>query len=588
VPAASERISAAKPTHFLRWLWALWLATSVGRFLAGLVLHGPIAFGDEVLYWEMARNFHRFHNFNMELISGHLPVVLYSAVISPAFVWHPPRTVYLVVKLISCLLMASAVFPTYGLAREFLDEKRSLLAALLTALSAGGIYSALVMAENLFFPVFLLNVWLAFRTLDAGRKFDSFVTGVLFTIGFFVKIQTMFLAMAYVPVLLLWAAASLVASKGKHRWRSWILAATVRAVPVLMFGVMIGIRWAQGRLAHENTSVAIFGNWYSYLAQVSVHLDLARFSSAIMVMFVGLAISTLFAPLASLFLGILALRKIPLRFVLFWALTLCCTAVYLVMIARNDALYENRIRVYERYFFVLTPLLWIWFFVIRERLRSSVLLWTSTLVLAALCALCLAHYPPLTVIGWDSHTDSPTLTLFFSLIFPPTFMPYTQVPARIGFALISLLAFAGLACKRASRATIPFALALLFINFGWYRFERDQIAPTQVRPLQAVFKLKYSFQPKDQLAILYDPTLAVHDLMFCYFWWPNPMTLYGLGENPAWFGKRLPTRSGKPDFSKVSADYVIDIGQPDLDLPLVQRWDDPRISVYRNNSVPSN
>src|SRR5271165_3882310 len=155
-PPALQATSGALPPHFIRWLWLLWLTTFVGRFLASLVLHGPVIFGDEVLYWEMARSFHRYGNFHMDLISGHLPTVLYPVVISPAFIWHSPRTVYLVVKLISCLLMASAVFPAYGLAREFLDHKWSLLAALMTALVSGGVYSALVMSESLFFPVVVL------------------------------------------------------------------------------------------------------------------------------------------------------------------------------------------------------------------------------------------------------------------------------------------------------------------------------------------------------------------------------------------------------------------------------------------------
>jgi len=158
-----KQISGSGPPHFLRWLWALWLATSVGRFLASLILHGPVIFADEISYWEMARSFHRFGNFEMYFMRGHLPTVLYSVAISPAFVWNPPKTEYLVVKLTSSLLMASAVFPAYGLAREFLDHKWALIVALMTALAPGGMYSGLVMAENLFFPMFVLTVWFCFR-----------------------------------------------------------------------------------------------------------------------------------------------------------------------------------------------------------------------------------------------------------------------------------------------------------------------------------------------------------------------------------------------------------------------------------------
>jgi Dolichyl-phosphate-mannose-protein mannosyltransferase len=585
-PPASEAISVDVPPHFVRWLWVLWLTTFVGRFLAGLVLHGPVIFGDEVLYWEMARSFHRFGNFNMDLIPGHLPTVLYSVVISPAFIWNPPRTVYLVVKLISSLLMASAVFPAYGLAREFLDHKWSLLVAVVTALVSGGIYSATVMAESLFFPMFVLTVWLAFRTLESGRIFDAVATGVLLTIGFFVKIQAMFLAAAYLPVFLVWAVGSRVTGKGKQTWNDWLRAATVRAVPLLIFAAMIGLRMAFGLAHHQTVAISIFGDWYSNLARVSVHLDRARFLATALAMVQGLAISTLFAPLAALLLSIAILRKVSFRLLLFWSLTASCTIVYLVMVARHTVLYDERLRVYERYFFVVTPLLWMWFFVIKERLRPWIL-WTTVVGLVGLCAWRVAQYAPTTVIWWDSPIDSPTFTLFFYLRFPPNFMPYTTVSGLIALALLAVLALYGASRKRAATAALPWVLALLLLNSGWYMFGHSIIAPTQMRPLQAIFKLKRSFSSHDRLALVYDTNLPLNVLMFSYFWWDNPITLYGFGEHPAWFGRRLPTRSGKPDFSQLSEDYVVDIGEPDLDLPAVGTWDDPKITIYRNIHEPA-
>jgi hypothetical protein len=554
----------------------------VGRFVAGLVLHGPVIFGDEVLYWEMARSFHRFGNFNMDLIPGHLPTVLYSLVISPAFIWHPPRTEYLVVKIISSLLMASAVFPAYGLGREFLDRKWSLLVALLTALAPGGIYSAVVMAESLFFPMFVLTVWLGFRTLDSGRIFDAVIAGSLLAIGFYVKIQAMFLVVAYLPVLLVWAVGYLVNSKRPRVWSDWVRAATVRAVPVLIFGAMMGLRLARGLPQHLSVSASIFGDWYSNIVRTSGHLALAWFFAALLAMLQALAISTLFAPVAALLLSVVILRKLPFRLLLFWSLTTACAIVYLVMVARHNALYDESIRVHERYFFVVCPLLWVWFFAIRDRLRPW-LLWTTVVLLVALCAWRVGQHAPKSIIGWGSPTDSPTLTFFFYLRFAPNFRPYTPTSGLIALALLAILALFGASRKCTAMAAVPLALALLLLNSGWYMFEHTQIAPTQWLPRRAILTLSRSFTSHDKLAVLYDSNLPLNDLMFVYFWLENPIALYGFGENPAWFGKRLPTRSGKPDFSQLSEDYVIDIGESKLDLPLVQRWNYPQITLYRNS-----
>lgn len=580
-----KQISGSGPPHFLRWLWALWLATSVGRFLASLILHGPVIFADEISYWEMARSFHRFGNFEMYFMRGHLPTVLYSVAISPAFVWNPPKTEYLVVKLTSSLLMASAVFPAYGLAREFLDHKWALIVALMTALAPGGMYSGLVMAENLFFPMFVLTVWFCFRTLDTGRWLDAVAAGLLLAIGFHVKIQAMFLAVAYPLPLLVWAGGCLL-GKQRPTWGSWLRGAIVRALPVLIFAAMIGLRVAAGHARQQGFTASIFGDLYTGLAGVSGHIVPRRFLATLLAMGEGLAISTLFLPAAALLVSVGILHKQSFRLILFWSLTVSCTAVYFVMVARHNALYDDMLRVHERYFFVVTPMLWVWFLAIRERLRPAIL-WLATAGLIALCAWSIEQSLPNNLMSWDSPTDSPTLTLFFYLRLPPNFMPFTAVSGLMALSLLASLALYGASRRQAFTAAVPWALALLLLDSGWYVFEHNIVAPTQVRPTQAILKLGRSFSSHDRIALLYDTNFPLNDFMFCYFWWENPITQYSPEPSSVWTGQQLPTRNGKPDFSQLSEEYVAVIGEPQLDLPVVDATRIPKITLYRNSHQPA-
>src|SRR6516225_3157610 len=201
---AASRHPAKTGNHIRRplvWLGLLWVAAFLSRLIAGSVLRGPYIFPDEFDYWEMARSFVATGHFQLYQVPTPLPTVLYPLSISPAFLWHSPLQQYLAVRVISAILITAVVLPTYGFARELVSERLALAAALLVFLNPSGIYASTVMAENLFFPVSIFSLWMAYRTLLRGHCPDALAAGGLFCVGFFVKIQQVFLVVAYaVPV----------------------------------------------------------------------------------------------------------------------------------------------------------------------------------------------------------------------------------------------------------------------------------------------------------------------------------------------------------------------------------------------------
>jgi hypothetical protein len=137
-------------------------------------------------------------------------------------------------------LTSAVVFPAYGFTREFEKPANSLCAAALAGLSPGGVYSALVMEENLDFPLFVLSCWLSFRVLRQSRIADALWCALALCLTVLMKPLGPTLAAAYAMAAAAWTSL-------EYRWRDstaerWRTIA-IRRVPLIMLGaVMIGRR----------------------------------------------------------------------------------------------------------------------------------------------------------------------------------------------------------------------------------------------------------------------------------------------------------------------------------------------------------
>lgn len=128
--------------------------------------NGPTCFGDEWLYRRNAE--HLFAG--TPIPDAHYPP-LYSLVLAPAFFlqnWYD--AMIRINSLVSTLLAV----PVWLLAREFLDRRTSAVAVLLSLMIPFHlIYPAFILSENLFMPLFVLAVFLAFKGADAGMSWAA-------------------------------------------------------------------------------------------------------------------------------------------------------------------------------------------------------------------------------------------------------------------------------------------------------------------------------------------------------------------------------------------------------------------------------
>ncbi len=143
------------------------------RFVTGSA-YGPIHFNDEIRYWNTLQALYRG---TFTVTSFHHSPPLYPTTLLPLTLL-PGSQLYTGVKALNALVFTSAVFPFYLLLRAFAGRRLSLLvSAVFLLLPSQLVVPRLVMSENLFYPLFLWAVLLAFT--HRWKLGQSLALGVL-------------------------------------------------------------------------------------------------------------------------------------------------------------------------------------------------------------------------------------------------------------------------------------------------------------------------------------------------------------------------------------------------------------------------
>ena len=166
----------------------------------------PYSSGDEYAYKSIAAGIWKFghHGVFTDTMISHsvdLPNLLYPYLISPAFILE--ENFYFGIRLINAIVINTAIFPCYLIARKFLDRNSALAAAFLSLVIPFINIGAFAVTEVLFFPLFLLSIWLAIESIERPRSIGwaisfGFIAGILLN----VRLNAMILLPAYLCSLL--------------------------------------------------------------------------------------------------------------------------------------------------------------------------------------------------------------------------------------------------------------------------------------------------------------------------------------------------------------------------------------------------
>lgn len=136
--------------------------------------------GDEYVYKSIANGIWAFGKYGIltEAMVGQsvsFPNLLYPYLIAPTFFFG--EHFYVFARLINALIMTSAIFPAYFVARELMGRRPALISATISVLIPFVNLGAYSVTEVLFFPLFLISFWLAFRCTEHPSILSHFLFG---------------------------------------------------------------------------------------------------------------------------------------------------------------------------------------------------------------------------------------------------------------------------------------------------------------------------------------------------------------------------------------------------------------------------
>jgi hypothetical protein len=427
------------------WLGALFVMSCVVGIRVGFETHAPIVFNDELIYSELARGLADSHlgTLGSVVTSGY--GVVYPLLLSPIYAAvHQSPTVYALVKGVNAVVFASAVVPAFLLARRLLPNQWSLAVAALTVLGPQAIYSALVMTENVFLPIFLWTCVAAVRMLERPTSARQLVAGATIVVA----VATRFQAVALGPGL---AAAIVLAAVAPGprgalvRLKPYRLAALIGAsvVPAAAIVELIRGRTLGGLLGSYGVLAQGYSAWGSIkwtalnLADLDLLVGVAVF--AILPAAVKLALRSSAATESSIVLGSL--------FVGFGGAMLILVGVF-------SSSSQGGHRVHDRYVFYLLPLaLTLGFWALRRRELPTRIVVAGACVAGALPATIPFHL--VKTWGW---VDAIGLLPWQNTVFSVSHMAAFAIPT----ALVIAAAVAVVTTRRMPIVIATLGLAFLF------------------------------------------------------------------------------------------------------------------------------
>lgn len=583
--------------HFTQ-LCLVFLAAMLLRMILGRAINGPSIFTDELQYIEMARSLPLGRGLFWDNTPTFYPCWLYPLIIAPFVNLLPWDSAYPAIRGLGAILMAMAVFPAYGLARELADHRRALAAAVLVALLAGAGYSPTIMTENLFLPVFTLAVWASWRGILHPTRWRRLAAGLACGLAFHVKPHGMILPPALAATVLIFEADRLrgqglaprawlsrtLRGIGRH-WLTalgWVLAVSPRLFVVhyyehqsITLGHILGSYTSTAEGTHTATHGALALSFAGYLL--------------VWAWCAGLLPAWLLA--RRIYASLAGRDDPPTRLLVL--LTVVVTAAMAALISRHTLVNNPDWRVHERYLFVVLPLVLV-LFCARARILSPA---GSLFALYLFVALVPFHVWLMMRVTWTLPTSAPSFTGFLLFI-----RARSAGPWLIALYLLPALVALGLLFTRPVGFGRQFAVVgLLFFSFniGWYGVNERLLNPSRRDDLNTARKAGSALGGQGRLLVLKEgmrrnltwqagirnPGLNVALSPASRSWWEELLQVDAdgrvrapLAEEDAWL---LASNTWK--FNRAPDDAFTDSAVYHLGGPVPLRLDANQLLAYREN-----
>jgi hypothetical protein len=324
------------------WLGAIVIASFAFRAWLARGMLAPFIMVDELIYSDLARSLADKGRLLVRDVPASGFGIVYPLLLSPVYLAFESLTdAYAAVKTINALVMSLAAIPAYFLARRMASVGLSLLAALLAVSVPSLVYTATVMTENVFYPVFLTAALALVLVLERPTVARELFFYALVVVAVLTRVQGVALVAAALTAPLVLAVLS-------GRGLAFTLRTFRRLYTVLVGAglLVLVVQLARGRSlsdllgaysvvsdgSYDFGEVARFALWH--LEELSLYLGVAP--CAALIVLVGLGRS----------------RRQPTQ--AFLAATIAIAFWFLLVVATFASEFANRVQ--ERNLFVVAAL----------------------------------------------------------------------------------------------------------------------------------------------------------------------------------------------------------------------------------------
>lgn len=287
-----------KNSHFLAIIIAFLITSSFRFFFSCPVQWTKIA--DEAWYASSANTF--FHSLKFviggEFNSHTLP--LYSVVISPAYYFQDMDNTFTAIKLINSLVMSSAIFPIFLLARRFLSFRPAFIAAIFSVIIGPMFYTFRIMSENLHYPLIMWIFYLSHMSFLKEDKCINIILGIIFGLSLLNKLSSLIILLCYIVMLgflsnkldvrRLLRTLPIKYISALHKYRHVFIAALCTVLPYLVY---------RGIAAQKGSVVPYSHVWKLYFHNI-IYFDIVKYAKWSLIYLGQLNLSTglFFLPLS--------------------------------------------------------------------------------------------------------------------------------------------------------------------------------------------------------------------------------------------------------------------------------------------------
>jgi hypothetical protein len=423
-------------------LIAVVIGGTVFNSLLAVPIRTPRIFGDELIYWQMARGFAWTGHFTVRGAGTPRYGVVYPALLAAAQrIGGDQTSAYVLAQGLNAVIFSLTAVPVYLIASRVLQRRHALFAAFLAVVLPSCVLTSAIMTENAFYPVFAVSAFLMLRALERPSAARQLLVAASVGAAFLVRAQAVVLLPSYLIAAILLAVTS---SRGR---RASALAASLRqqalTIAVLaLAGVAasvtdVGSSLGPYRVLVTSYSLRPLARWgLANLADIELYLGVIPLAA-----FGVLLVQALSAAAFSV-----QLRRLVL-------LTACLGSGLLATVAALSASPYGLARTHERNLFFLAPLILISFFAwLNGGLRRP----HRTATLVALVLVVLPLRIPLPAVATSSGEDGLALVVWQDTGISPTH-------TFDGMVLVAAVAAAVFLLSRRPKVMLGFSLAALAV-----------------------------------------------------------------------------------------------------------------------------